>query len=306
MTYNMQMALGEYREFWKNDTPPMPDNASVQNTLSAILDMIDKENADIVILQEVARENDVSHYVDQVARIRQHFQQKYCTATTPYWYAPYILHGQMSGPMNYNLMVLSKYRMTYQQEYILPGSVPFLAGYVYPERKLLEVSIALRGGGEMLVASTHLEAHDVDGRVRKQQVAFIFNRLEELSRSNVPFVVGGDFNLLPDRVFHLLPHNLKQATLKGASMGRFYRDYRFGVVPPENTLSAANYFQWTTAYDQNTYSLEIMLDYLIHSRSSVVRLGASVKQEYYKLSDHVPVVATYRLSRYRKHFKHSR
>lgn len=306
MTYNMQMALGEYREFWKNETPPMPDNSSVQSTLSAILEMIDREDADIVVLQEVARENDVSHYVDQVIRIRQHFLHKYCTATTSYWYAPYILHGQMNGPMNYNLMVLSKYRMTYQQEHILPGNVPLLSGYIYPERKLFEVSIALRDGGEMLVASTHLDAHDKGGLVRKQQLAFVFNRLKELSRTNVPFVVGGDFNLLPGRVFHLLPDNQKQDKPKEVNMGVFYRHHHFGVVPPESRLTATSYFQWTTAYDRNMHSLDIMLDYLIHSRPSVVRLESSVKQQYYELSDHVPVVATYRLSRDRKNFTLSR
>ena len=300
MTYNMQMGLGEYRKFWKSETPPMPSLESVNQTLNQIISMIQKETPDVLILQEVAKDACIAYHIDQIQQLKKAFGNEYCYADTDYWKAPYLYKGQMNGSMGYHLVVLSKYKIIGQRENFLPnGNSAFYEffspqEYFYPQRKLFEVDIAVQGGNSLTILNTHFDAHDEGGKMRKEQIEYVSQRIKTLNEENKPYILGGDFNLLPPGVYRHLPQNQQDSNPRQVNMTDIYSNPDLGVVPPYNKTVPQHYEHWTTAYDENLYQLDLILDYLIYPSKHLQVYSPTVHQHYFKLSDHVPVSATFR------------
>ncbi|MGI9275827.1 MAG: endonuclease/exonuclease/phosphatase family protein [Endozoicomonas sp.] len=294
MTHNIQLALGEYRRFWKSDEQAMPSKIQVMATLASIEKVILDEQPDILFLQEASRHSVISHYIDQIAAIKERLGADYCMKSEYYWNRAYIPRGQMWGAMDYSLVIFTRYSMSKTRKVDLPREFS-LTSWFYPYRFLMETDLLTEDGQTISLLNTHLDAHDQKGLLRLRQMAAVHWHISKLYRQKTPFILAGDFNLIPPDVRKWLPENQKSHFGEKMHMGIFYNDAWLDVVPSLENVTGSDRRQWTTAYDQNRHELDLNLDYLIYSNTSLSLISSRVMQEHKKLSDHVPVTAVFLL-----------
>ena len=295
MTYNIQFALGEYRRFWKKDEKAMPSKSQVMTTLAGIEKVILDERPDILFLQEASRHSIISHYIDQIAAIRERLGADYCVKNEYYWNKAYVPSGQMWGAMDYSLVILSRYSMARTRKTDLPNKLS-LTSWFAPHRFLMETDLQIENGQTVTLLNTHLAAHDREGSLRLSQATAVHRRLQKLNRQRIPFILAGDFNLIPPGARQWLPENQQSRFGKKMHMGIYYNDARLGVIPSLEDATGSERQKWTTAYDENLYELDLNLDYLVYSNTSISLMNSRVLQEYRYLSDHVPVTAVFQLN----------
>ena len=292
MTYNIQFALGKYTRFWEFRIHEMPSREVVESTLNDMKRVIREQNPDILFLQEASQHSVISHYIDQVAGIREALGEGFCQKNQYYWNNRFVPAPNMLGAMDYSLVIFSRYFIGNLTITHLPESWHLPKAWFSPKRILLETSLLVEDMSTVSLLNTHLEAHDEDGKLRMSQAWTVANRLKELHQENKPFILAGDFNLIPPGVWEALPENQQKRFLPSMNMDLFYRHSNASVIPSLEQIKGSGLQHWTTAYDENLYQLDLVLDYLIYSGPFVL-VESAVLQEYSNLSDHVPVTATF-------------
>ena len=291
MTYNIQFALGKFTRFWEFKTQEMPPKEKVEIVLQDIRRVIREQKPDILFLQEVSRHSIISHYIDQLSGIRDELGESYCQKSHYYWNNLFVPAPNMLGPMDYSLVAFSRYAIRRQRITYLPENWITLKAWFSPKRILLETDLLVEDMRRVSLLNTHLEAHDKTGKLRMSQAKAVASRLKELQQKKIPFILAGDFNLIPPGTRDTLPENQQKRYLPSMTMDMFYRSKNTAVIPSLQQVNGHDRQKWFTAYDENLYQLDLVLDYLIYS-SSFELVESQVLQEHYNLSDHVPVTAT--------------
>ena len=267
MTYNIQFALGKYTRFWEYNPHDMPSQKQVEATLQDIRRVIAEQDPDIVFLQEASRYSVISHYIDQISGIREELGEGYCQKSQYYWNNAFVPTPNMFGPMDYSLVIFSRYSIENLNVTYLPEDWTMPRALFSPKRILLETELLVEDMSKVSLLNTHLEAHDKTGELRMAQAQAIAGRLRELQRDKIPFILAGDFNLIPPGVREALPENQKARFSPLMTMDMFYRNPKVSVTPSLQQVNGHERQKWTTAYDENLYKLDLVLDYLIHSSS---------------------------------------
>src|SRR5260370_11509508 len=65
------------------------------------------------------------------------------------------------------------------------------------ERASLKGGVSCAGGGRFVILNTHLEAFGRGTNIMERQVSKVLAELESLEHENLPWIIGGAFNLLP-------------------------------------------------------------------------------------------------------------
>ena len=295
MTYNIQLALGEYRRFWQPDEKDMPSKEQVRETLAGILRVIKEEQPDILFLQEASRHSVISHYFDQITAIKAVLEEGYCIRSEYYWNKRYVPDGKMWGPMDYSLVIFSRYLVGQTRVTELPSNSSLPRSWFSPHRILIETDLLMDNRQKLTLLNTHLDAHDRDGSLRLSQAKVVHDRIRELREKQTPFILAGDFNLIPPGSRKYLPANQQERFSELMNMGVFYDEPLTAVIPSLQNATGTLRKLWTTAYDENLHQLDLTIDYLIYSTDSLKLKKTSVLQEHFLLSDHVPITATFQI-----------
>lgn len=319
MSYNVQYMAGKNYVFFYDVDINNPEHviavekagkaiASVPSiedtfrTLDQVAGLIAEEAPDIVMLQEVSgRDDSRTHYKDHTGELLSRLPPgSYpCRTEAPYWKAEFIFHPDVLGPVDMKLVTLSRYRITQSQRHQLPRKPRnFLMQPFHFQRALLESHVETDSKRSIALINTHFDAWGAGTGIMEQQIASTKKVLKSLDQAGVPWVLGGDLNLLPP------DDNRQRARILAAGTGNYdenpqlaplYEKYR--GIPPIESLLSENPEPWYTHYPNNPLASapDRTIDYLFFSDQWALADAYVMQGDALQVSDHLPVVGVYSL-----------
>ena len=149
------------------------------------------------------------------------------------------------------------------------------------------------GGDQLAVFNTHLDALARGTDTLQKQIQMIKTRLQETDRASLPWILGGDFNLLP-------PDPAAFARLN-ASQKRFYDQPSeiaalmpsYPSVPSWQECSGPENQRWFTHHpnDRGQTQLDKTIDYIFFSDGIKIQAHCVRQHDTQKISDHLPILA---------------
>ena len=307
MSWNVQFMAGTGYVFFfdvpDGDGPDeRPSAADVTATIDQVARVIRAELPDVVLLQEVDDGADRTDGEDQLARLLELVGDAYpCHASAFYWQASFVPHPRILGSVGMKLSTISRVAIDDATRYQLP-QMPAdpLTRQFELKRAVLETRLPVEDDGtlgeDLVVLNTHLDAFAQGTDTMERQVAQVATLLHDLDDAGEPWVLGGDLNLLPPGgQYDELPPD-QQAYYRPDSELAVLTD-RFDSVPSVAEATGLDAERWFTHQpnDPAVDGPDRTIDYLFHSSSMTLGEHEVVRGVATEASDHLPVVATYRL-----------
>lgn len=289
LSWNIQFsAMREQRFFYDGGSAVHVRREKVLRGIKRIAAAIRDLNPDILLLQEVDRDSDRTHRIDQlVPYIRA--GRFSCVASTPYHrarYVPYPPHDHL-GRVDLHLATLSRYRMQDGQRVQLAMLDEIWMRRMFNmKRALLSVTMPVDGGGTaMAVGNTHLSAFSYGDGTQAKQVAILEGFLEDSPLA----VLAGDLNLLPPGDDET---RLKNPQLYHGSRGLLTRilNVAHSAVPRAGLLDA----RWRTYLPFGSEIPDRKIDYVFASQRIEIE-NVATPRAYAHLSDHLPIQVRLRI-----------
>jgi endonuclease/exonuclease/phosphatase family metal-dependent hydrolase len=303
MTWNVQFMAGKGYVFFYdlpagNGPDERPSPGAIAHTLDEVARVVRAEPPDVLLLQEVDDGAGRTDRQDELAGLLQRLPADYaCHAQAWYWKAAYVPHPRIHGPVGMKLAVVSRYRIDRATRYSLPGSESrdLLGAQFNLKRALLEAWLPLAGGGELAVLDTHLAAFAQGSDTLERQVRFLAERLDALERGGHPWLIGGDFNLLPPGPAYREMTPAHQACYRPDTELALLYD-RWPVLPDRAMTGAPDRARWFTEFPNDPVASgpDRTIDYLFHSPRLRLEEGHVRREDTLKISDHLPLVASLR------------
>ena len=279
-----------------------PSEKHVRWTLDQVAELIIDQDPDIVLLQEMNGAGDSrTYYTDMTQELLERLPaDRYaCQTQAPYWQAEFIFHPDILGPVDMRLVTLSKYRILEALRHQLPmPDRNFVVRPFHFQRALLESRIATHSGAPLAVINTHFEAWAAGTGVMDRQVAATKSLLQSLDRDSIPWVLGGDLNLLPP------DDNRQRGRILAAGTG-FYDEnpqiaalyQRYRAVPSLDDLLSDEAPAWYTHFpnDPTVGGPDRTIDYLFFSDQWSLDDAEVLHDGTLSISDHLPVIGVYSL-----------
>ena len=296
VTYNTQFFAGtRYHFFYDGGRDTLVNRSDIQKTVAAISAFLKQENPDFILLQEVDCKARRTGYLDQIdllthslpADLRNH-------AATFYWKSRFVPHPKVMGPAGTKLAIFSRYQLNRATRYQLPSAPgnPVVKDFDF-KRAILEVEMPLTNGGTFCLLNTHLEAFPKGTDVMARQVDHVLMRLDSLDQKGMPWIIGGDFNLLPPGQWARLDLEEKGCHREPSEISAIYKRYQ--GIPALSSASGEqmrDFMTFTKRVEGDRVPIRT-LDYFFTS-SKVEIKGHAVRQAGVKhLSDHLPLVAEF-------------
>lgn len=157
----------------------------------------EQRGIDFTLLQEVDFGSKRSQFLEQVNLLSNTFSDKnLCTAINyNVQYIPIPFTNPM-GRVKSGLATLSKYESTENTRYQFPGNFSWPKSLYFLDRCFLLQRFPARNGKELIIINTHNSAYD-DGSLKKKQMEYLKNVLDEEYQKGNFVIVGGDWNQLP-------------------------------------------------------------------------------------------------------------
>ncbi len=278
MTWNIQYLAGKgYHFFYEGGSDARPEPGDIDKTLSGVVSIILEEEPDVILLQEVDDGARRTGYRDQLDDILSRLPDDYaCHVSSFYWKAKFVPHPKIMGPVGMKLSVISRYKIEKairHQLSLLPQN--FLKQLFYLKRCLLEVYLSDNRGNPFVILNTHLSAFAEKTETLRRQVEEIKGILKRLDRADIPWILGGDFNLQPHE--------------------REIRPFlkRYTSVPGLAEIMNDQAGKWYTHLpnDPQINEPNSTIDYLFCSRDWQLGQHLIRHDNTLDLSDHLPVVA---------------
>jgi endonuclease/exonuclease/phosphatase family metal-dependent hydrolase len=304
LSWNVQFMAGKDHVFFFDlldgsgpDERPAP--ADVARTLGEVARVLRDEAPDVVLLQEVDHGAARTDHADQLRLLLARLPGGAfpCRAASFYWKAAYVPHPRIHGAVGMTLAVLSRYRISSalrHQLATMPHDV--LTRQFDLKRAVLEVRLPVEGGGEVAVLDTHLDAFAQGHDTMERQVRQVDAIVGGLSARGIPWVIGGDFNLLPPggAYARLAPDQRAYFNPETEAALLFARHQ---AVPSLEETGGVARESWFTHFpnDPAVRAPDRTIDYLFLDRR--LRLGEHHVRsaDARAISDHFPVVAEVRL-----------
>ena len=277
-----------------------PSKEDVFWTLDQVADVIRREDPDVVLLQEINGADDSrTHYTDHAVELLNRLPDELypCQSEAPYWKAEFIIHPEVLGPVNMKLLTLSKYRITRSMRHQLPRKPRnFLVTPFHFQRAMLESHIATDRDQTVAVINTHYDAWGAGTSIMSRQISRTEELLQSLDSQDIPWVFGGDLNLLPP------DGNRQRRKIIAAGTGNYdenpqisplYEKYR--AIPALQYLTASEPQAWYTHFpnDPTVNAPDRTIDYLFYSDQWSLDDAYILQGETLQISDHLPVVGVY-------------
>jgi len=200
LVWNIQFSAGRANEFFYDGGPAVSvTEAEVVQTLDQIAEVIATYDPDLVLLQEVDRDSRRTHHIDQLTELLDRAPYP-CHAATPYFRGDFVPHPphEPLGQVDMQLAILSRYalgRATRHQLPLLKES--WLRQQFNLKRALMETTLPIEGGGELVTFNAHLSAYARGDGTLEAQVDQIAQHLGQAEAEGRPWLLGADLNALP-------------------------------------------------------------------------------------------------------------
>ncbi|WP_430446849.1 MAG: endonuclease/exonuclease/phosphatase family protein [Pseudomonas piscis] len=300
MTWNLQYLAGKRYVFWNDQAHGQDERPTLEDmafSLDEVARVIRDEQPDLVLLQEVDDNAKASAYQDQLKLLQERLADLYPCSTRAYdWKADFVPSVHILGSVGRQLATLSRYRIEHAERLQLPvADHNFISRQFLPRDALLLSYLPLNDGGQLAVLNTHLERAQQAGETQDRQVAAIARTLDKLEGRGTPWLIGGDFNLLPLGQYRRLDEN--QRTPYSADSPLHLLWDKYPMIPSNTQASGADRAHWLTHYpnDPGLDGPDRTVDYLFYS-PRLKRVESRVRQDdTLRISDHLPVLARFLL-----------
>ena len=300
MTWNVQYLAGKRYVFW-NDLAAGTDEAPTADDMAFSLDevarVIRDEQPDIVLLQELDDGAKASDYQNQLKLLQERVADLYpCSAHAFDWKADFIPDPHIFGSVGRQLATLSRYEIEHAERLQLPVSeVNLISRQFKPKNALLVTYLPLSDGGQISVLNTRLHRATQPDETLQAQISAVAKVLDKFESHGTPWLIGGDFNLLPLGQYQRLPS--EQRTPYSADSALHVLWDKYPMIPTNNEASGIDRARWLTHYpnDTNVSGPDRTVDFLFYS-PRIKRVEARVRQDdTLRISDHLPVIARFLL-----------
>lgn len=300
MTWNVQFLAGKRYVFWHdlahgNDESPTPEDMAF--SLDEVARVIRDEQPDVVLLQELDNGAKASAYQDQLKLLQERLADLYPCGTSAFdWKADFIPNPRIFGSVGRQLATLSRYRIDHAERVQLPvADENFISRQYQPKNALLVSYLPLDGGGQLAVLNTHLERATQPDDTAQKQIGAVSKSLDKLESAGTPWLIGGDFNLLPLGQYRRLASEQRSPYSADSELHLLWDKYP--MIPTNNEASGIDRAHWLTHYpnDPGLNGPDRTVDYLFYS-PRLKRVEAQVRQDdTLRISDHLPVIARFLL-----------
>jgi endonuclease/exonuclease/phosphatase family metal-dependent hydrolase len=303
MSWNVQYMAGKGYVFWydlfdESGPDERPSSAAIAATFDEVARVITEESPDVILLQEVDDGASRTDREDQLERLLALLPEDYaCSASAFYWKARFVPHSRILGSVGMKLSTVSRYQITGATRYQLPTmpSDPLTRQFDL-KRAILEVRLPVTGGVDFVALNTHLDAFAQGSDTMQRQVGLVASNLQELTAARNPWVIGGDFNLLPPGPqYDNLPID-QRVYYQSRSELAVLTDV-FPVVPALADANGPDAPSWFTHYpnDPAVSGPDRTIDFVFYS--PLLELGEHrvLTEDTLAISDHLPVVSTFTL-----------
>ena len=300
MTWNVQYLAGKRYVFWNDlaaGKDEKPTTADMAFSLDEVARVIRDEQPDIVLLQELDEGAKASAYQNQFKLLQERVADLYpCSAQAFDWKADFVPQSPIFGSVGRQLATLSRFRIDEAERLQLPvAPASFISRQFQPKNALLVTYLPFGNGARMAVLNTHLERATPPDDTLQTQIGAVARVLDRFESRGTPWLIGGDFNLLPLGQYRRLPDS--QRTPYSADSPLHLLWDKYPMVPTNNEASGIDRARWLTHYpnDPGLNGPDRTVDYLFYS-PRIKRVEATVRQDdTLRISDHLPVIARFLL-----------
>lgn len=304
LSWNVQFMAGKNNLFWF-DLPDLsgpderPSREDISITISEVARVICEENPDIILLQEVADGHAATDHEDQLARLLTLLSPEYaCHTSAFYVWSAFVPHRHVLGAVGIKLSIVSKYKISHAMRHqLVQTPADWLTQQFSPRRAILEAHLPVQGGADFVAFVTHLDPLAKGTDILTRQLDVAQNLMRAASQAGQPWILGGDFNLLPPdpAAYERLNQNQKRFYDQPSEIAALMP--RVQSVPSLEECSGHEFAKWLT-HNPNDFGptqLDKTLDYIFFADS--IRLGAHFVRQHdtQKISDHLPVLAEIQL-----------
>ena len=300
MTWNVQYLAGKRYVFW-NDLAQGNDEAPTLEDMAFSLDevarVIRDEQPDVVLLQELDDGAKASDYQNQLKLLQERVADLYPCSTHAFdWKADFVPLPPIFGSVGRQLATLSRYQIEHAERLQLPVAPANFISRQFNPRNALQVNyLPLGDGSQLAVLNTHLDRTRQPDDTLQKQVASVAKVLDKLESRGTPWLIGGDFNLLPLGQYRRLPS--EQRTPYSADSALHLLWDKYPMIPTNNEAGGIDRARWLTHYpnDPGLNGPDRTVDYLFYS-PRIKRVAAMVRQDdTLRISDHLPVIGRFLL-----------
>lgn len=302
LTYNIQYMAGKNYVFYydlPNDAGPdeRPSAEDITATLAEVARIIKDEDPDFILLQEIDDGSKRTDKEDQLARLLTLLSEEYkCHTSAFYWKAGFVPHPRIMGAVGHKLSIISKYRIEDATRYQLPiNDADLLTKQFSPKRAILETKLPVEDGADFFLLTTHLEVANRGSEIKQQEIAKLDDVLRAIDREGNPWLLGGDFNLLPPGGYELLWDGQHVNFREISEIEPIYNNYN--VFPGFTEVSGDNPGTWFTMFINNPTvpELDRTVDYFFYSDVLTLNSAYVRSEDTLAISDHLPVIAEFML-----------
>ncbi|KAF1025396.1 MAG: hypothetical protein GAK37_02882 [Pseudomonas sp.] len=302
MTWNVQYLAGKNYVFWY-DSPDGkgPDERPTVEDMAYSLDevarVIRDEQPDILLLQELDANAKRSSYQDQLALLQERVADLYPCSTQAFdWKADFVPDLHIAGSVGRTLVTLSRYQIEHAERLQLPVAPANLFSRQFqPKPALLLTYLPLSDGGQLAVVNTRLDDAAPGRNAVQEQMQAVVKLADKFEGRGTPWLIGGDFNLLPLGQFLRLDASKRGQYSPDSELHLLWEKYP--MIPSNSESSGIDREKWLT-YTPNDPTVDgpdRTLDYLFYS-PRIKRVQMRVRQDdTTRISTHLLVVARFLL-----------
>ena len=297
MTWNVQYLAGKRYVFWYNlvdgSGPDLrPTREDMAFSLDEVSRVIRDEQPDLVLLQELDENAKASDYQDQLALLQERLVDLYPCSTQAFtWKADFVPDWHILGSVGRKLVTLSRYQIEHAERLQLPvAEANIISRQFQPKPALLVNYLPLNDGGQIVAINTQFDAPTLDNSNLLLQMQATGVLLDKFESQGTPWLIGGDFNLLPIGQFLRLPAELRAGYSPDSELHLLWEKYP--MIPSNPEATGIDRELWLTHFpnDPRAEAPDRTLDYLFYS-PKLQRIEGYVRQEdTLTISDHLPVL----------------